>query len=106
MPGAILHAGAVVTCAHGGPAVPTAPSASVFVSGLPIVTIAAPYAISACPFVPPIGDGPCVTGRWITGATRVFSHGAPVAITTGASFCSLTGAPLLVVAAQTTVLAR
>src|SRR5271166_1727505 len=48
MPGPILHMGAVVTCAHGGQAVPTAPSPNVLVSGMPVVTIAAPYAVAGC----------------------------------------------------------
>ena len=58
MPGPILHMGAVVTCAHGGQAVPTVPSTAVFVSGMPIATIAAPYAIAGCPFVPPARQRP------------------------------------------------
>ena len=33
MPGPVLHAGAVTTCAHGGMATPTAPSPVVLVSG-------------------------------------------------------------------------
>ena len=62
MPGPILHMGAVVTCAHGGQAMPTVPSTCVMVSGMPIATIAAPYAVAGCAFVPPAGNGPCVTG--------------------------------------------
>ena len=52
MPGPILHVGAVVLCSHGGQAMPTAPSPRVLVSGMPIATIAAPYAIAGCAFVP------------------------------------------------------
>ena len=62
MPGPILHVGAVVMCAHGGQAIPTVPSPVVMVSGMPIATIAAPYAVAGCAFVPPAGNGPCVTG--------------------------------------------
>lgn len=105
MPGPILHMGAVVTCAHGGQAIPTVPSSSVFVSGMPIATIAAPYAVAGCPFVTPAGNGPCVTGQWIMGAVQVMSHGQPVAILTGASICAPTGTPLLPVSAQMLVLA-
>ncbi len=105
MPGPILHLGAVVTCAHGGQATPTAPSPSVFVSGMAIATIASPYAIAGCGFVPPGGNGPCVTGQWVVGATQVFSHGQPVAILAGASICAPTGAPMLPVSAQALVIA-
>jgi len=105
MPGPILHAGAVVTCAHGGMATPTAPSPVVLVSGMPIATIAAPYAVAGCAFAPPAGNGPCVTGQWVVGAVQVLSQGQPVAIMTGTAVCAPTGTPLLPVSAQTLVIA-
>ena len=105
MPGAILHVGAVVTCAHGGMAVPTVPSPSVMVSGMPIATIAAPYTVAGCAFVPPGGNGPCVTGTWVVGALQVMSNGQPVAILSGVSTCVPTGTPMLPVSAQTFVIA-
>ena len=105
MPGPILHIGAVVTCAHGGQAVPSVPSTAVFVSGMPIATIAAPYLVAGCAFVPPAGNGPCITGQWVAGSVQVLSHGQPVAIMTGVSLCAPTGTPLLPISAQTLVLA-
>jgi hypothetical protein len=105
MPGPILHVGATVLCSHGGQAVPTAPSPVVLVSGMPAATIAAPYTVAGCAFVPPAGNGPCVTGQWVVGAVRVLSEGQPLAIMSGASVCAPTGTPLLPVAAQTRVLA-
>ena len=83
MPGPILHVGATVLCSHGGQATPTAPNPRVTVSGMPVATIAAPYAVAGCAFVPPAGNGPCVTGQWIVGATRVLALGQPVVIMTG-----------------------
>jgi hypothetical protein len=105
MPGPILHVGAVVTCAHGGMAIPTVPSPSVMVSGMPIATIAAPYSVAGCAFVPPAGNGPCVTGMWVVGAMQVMSNGQPVAILSGVSTCVPTGTPMLPVSAQTFVIA-
>jgi len=105
MPGPVLHAGAVVTCAHGGMATPTALSPVVLVSGMPIATIAAPYAVAGCAFVPPAGNGPCVTGQWVVGAIQVLSQGQPVAIMTGTAVCAPTGTPLVPVSAQTLVIA-
>jgi len=75
------------------------------VSGMPIATIAAPYAVAGCAFVPPGGNGPCVTGQWVVGAVQVFSHGQPVVIMSGVSICVPTGTPLVPVAAQAMVLA-
>jgi hypothetical protein len=103
MPGPILHVGAVVTCAHGGMATPTVPSPTVLVSGMPIVTIAGPWAVAGCAFIPPAGNGPCVTGMWVVGAVQVTSNGQPVAILTGVSTCVPTGTPMLPVSAQTLV---
>jgi hypothetical protein len=97
--------GAVVMCAHGGQAIPTVPSPCVFVSGMPIVTIAGPYTVAGCAFIPPPGNGPCVTAQWVVGAVQVMSQGQPVAIMTGTALCVPTGTPLLPVSAQTLVLA-
>jgi hypothetical protein len=97
--------GAVVTCAHGGQAMPTAPSPRVTVSAMPIATIAAPYAVAGCAFVPPAGNGPCVTAQWVVGAVRVTSMGQPVVIMAGVSICAPTGTPLIPVQAQPRVIA-
>ncbi len=105
MPGPILHLGATVICTHGGQAMPTAPIPRVLVSGQPAATIAAPYAVVGCPFVPPGGNGPCVTGQWVVGATRVLIMGQPAAIMAGMSICAPTGTPLLPVVAQPRVIA-
>ena len=92
-------------CAHGGQAIPTAPSPRVMVVGMPITTIAAPYTVAGCAFVPPAGNGPCVTAQWTVGAVRVTSLGQPVALLTGVAACVPTGTPLVPVVAQTRVLA-
>ena len=105
MPGPILHLGATVLCSHGGQAVPTAPNPRVLVSGQPVATIAAPYAVAGCAFVPPGGNGPCVTATWIVGATRVLAGGQPTVIQTGTSTCAPTGTPLLPIVAQARVIA-
>jgi len=104
MPGPILHLGAIVTCAHGGQAIPTAPVPRVLVSAQPVATIAAPYTVAGCPFVPP-ANGPCVTGQWIVGAVRVLAMGQPVAIQAGVSVCAPTGTPLLPSVVQPRVIA-
>ena len=105
MPGPILHLGATVLCSHGGQATPTAPSPRVMVSAMPITTIAAPYVVAGCAFVPPAGNGPCVTAQWVMGAARVMSLGQPVAILTGVAICAPTGTPVIPVSSQTRVLA-
>lgn len=105
MPGPILHLGATVLCAHAGQATPSAPNPRVLVSGQPVATMAAPYIVAACPFVPPGGNGPCVTAQWVSGATRVVASGQPLAIMGGVSVCAPTATPLMPVVAQTRVIA-
>jgi hypothetical protein len=97
--------GAVVTCAHGGQAMPTAPSPRVTVAAMPIATIAGPYAVAGCAFVPPGGNGPCVTANWIVGSIRVTSEGQPLVLMNGVSICAPTGTPLIPAEAQTRALA-
>jgi hypothetical protein len=104
MPGPLLHLGATVLCSHGGQATPTAPSPRVLVSGQPVATMAAPYVVAGCAFVPPAGNGPCVTAQWVVVATRVLVTGQPAALLTGQAICAPTGTPLLPVISQTRVL--
>jgi len=104
MPGPLLHLGATVLCAHGGQAMPTTPNPRVLVSGQPITTIATPYVVAGCAFVPPAGNGPCVTAQFVTSATRVLAGGAPVLLLDSQSICAPTGTPLLVVMTQTRVI--
>jgi len=105
MPAPILHMGATVLCSHGGQAMPTAPSPRVTVSGMPMATLAAPYTVAGCAFVPPAGNGPCVTAQWVMGAVQVTSEGQPVVIMTGMATCVPTATPLVPVVAQTRALA-
>ncbi|HEU0298739.1 MAG TPA: hypothetical protein VFR37_04775 [Longimicrobium sp.] len=105
MPGPVLHLGATVLCSHGGQAMPTAPTPRVLLGGQPAATIAAPYAVAGCPFVPPGGNGPCATAQWVVGATRVLAAGQPLAIFSGVSVCTPTGTPLVPVASQPRVIA-
>ena len=103
MPGFLLHVGATVLCAHGGQALPTVPSPRVLVSGQPVTTQPNPYTVAGCAFVPPPGNGPCVTAQWVVGATRVLAGGQPVLLQTSVAICTPTGTPLNVVVTQTRV---
>lgn len=104
MPGPILHLGATITCSHGGQAVPMSPNPRVLVSGQPVVTQTSPYSVAGCGFVTPAGNGPCVTGTFVTATTRVFIAGAPAVLLDSISVCAPTGTPLLPVQSQTRVI--
>jgi hypothetical protein len=95
--------GAVVMCAHGGQAQPTVTNPRVTVSGQPIVTMPAPHAIAGCPFNVSGAPVPCVTGQWVTAATRVLSNGMPVLLFDSQAICAPNGTPLIVTTTQTRV---
>jgi hypothetical protein len=105
MPDFLLQVGATVLCAHGGEALPTVPNSRVLLSGAPSVTMAAPWVVAGCPFVPP-APGPCVTGQWMTGTRRVTSNGQPLLAQSSQGFCQPTGTPLVPLSAQTRVAAQ
>jgi len=99
MPGALLHAGAVVFCAHGGLAQPASPNPRVRVGGAPTATLGGPWLVSGC-LLPPEAGGPCVLGRFIAGAARVTANGQPVVLADSPSTATPGGAPLAVASAQ------
>ena len=100
MPGPLLHVGAMVLCAHAGQATPVTPNPRVLVSGQPLVTLTTPYTIAGCPFVPPGGNGPCVTAQWVRGAQRVLANAVPVLLMDSQALCAPTGTPLTPTVAQ------
>ena len=103
MPGFLLHVRATVMCMHAGQAQPTVPNPRVTVGGQPIVTQTAPYVVAGCPFVPPGGNGPCVTAQWILGALRVLATGVPVLLQDSQAICAPTGTGLNVLVTQVRV---
>ena len=103
MPGTLLHLGATVMCAHGGQAQPTVTNPRVTVSGQPITTLPAPYAVTGCPLNVSGSPVPCVTGQWTTAATRVTSNGMPVLLLDSQSTCVPNGTPLIISSTQVRV---
>jgi len=104
MAGPALHLGAVVMCSHAGTATPAAPFPRVLLSGQPVVTLSSPYLVAGCALTGTPAP-PCVTGQWLTGATRVLAGGVPVATMAGTSTCVASGTPMLPLSAQVRVLA-
>lgn len=101
MPGMLLHQGATVLCLHAGQAQPTAPNPRVKVSGQPVVTQAAPYTVTGCPFtVPPGSPMPCVTAQWVTGALRVRAGGVPVLLQDSQAVCVPNGTGVNILVTQ------
>ncbi len=100
MPGTLLHMGATVLCLHAGQAQPVASNPRVKVGGQPIVTQTSAYSIAGCTFVPPAGNGPCVTAQWVVAAVRVRAGGVPVLLQDSQAVCVPTGTGLNIVVTQ------
>ncbi|HYI65209.1 MAG TPA: hypothetical protein VEW71_10020 [Allosphingosinicella sp.] len=99
MPGLPVPFGSQVLCAHGGTATASAANPRVTVGGTPTVLISTPYMVAGCAMPPPPnGNGPCVSGQWLSGTTRVLSAGQPLVIQTGSSLCTPTGTPMMALA--------
>ena len=93
-------------CSHAGQAQPTVPNPRVTVSGMPRVTLSAPYVVAGCTFPPPpAANGPCLTAQFVTSAVRVTSNGQPLLLLDSQAICTPTGTPLIVAATQTRVTA-
>lgn len=106
MPGFLAQVSAQVTCTHQGQAKPLPPNPRVLVSGEPTVLLTAQYTVAGCAFPPPPnGNGPCVTGKFMSGTLRVLSMGQPLVIVGSQGTCVPTGTPLLVVLTQPRVVA-
>ena len=104
MPGFLLHAGATVLCAHGASTQPTVPNPRVKVDGQLITTQITLYTITGCPLTTPSGAPmPCVTGQWVSGATRVRAGGQPVLLQDSQAVCTPNGTPLNITVTQTRV---
>lgn len=101
MPGFLVHQGAVVICMHAGQAQPMAACPRVMVSRQPVVTLSSAYMIAGCALPPPpAGNGPCVTGQYVSSATRVLALGQPVLLQDSQAICVPTGTGLTVVTTQ------
>jgi hypothetical protein len=73
------------------------------VNGQPAVTMTPPYVIAGCPYVTGGVSTPCVTGQWMTAATRVLSNGQPLLLLDSQAVCVPNGTPLVIVLTQTRV---
>ena len=100
MPGFLLHVGATVQCSHAGQAQPTTPNTRVLVNNQPTIAMSTAYTIAGCPFNVSGSPVPCVTGQWLTAATRVTSNGQPLVLLDSQSVCTPNGTPMLILQTQ------
>lgn len=97
MPGPTVDIESIVLCFHGGISEPIIPYPRALIEGALIVCQDSPYTIEGCVFPPPpIANGPCIIGEWLTGAFRVFGEGIPVLTEIGEAVDEISGTGLLV----------
>lgn len=113
MPGPVLHSAAVATCPHGGLISIVASSPRVTVSGMPVAVLTDQGPVAGCPFTIPTTPPkpqPCVTTRWMVGATRVSAGGVPVLINPCVALCvsveQIPGGAPIIVSSQVRVVAE
>jgi hypothetical protein len=70
MPGLVLHAEAVITCAHGGLATVVPTQVQALVNALPIATFASQITVEGC--AAPV---PCTLIQWLGFTPRVLAGG-------------------------------
>jgi uncharacterized Zn-binding protein involved in type VI secretion len=71
--------------------------------GQPIVTQQDMYSISGCPYTPGPSPVPCVTGQWVSAATRVKAGGMPVILQDSQAVCTPNGTGFNIVVTQVRV---
>ena len=110
MPGPVLHTGATATCPHMAPLQIIAASPRVTVSGMNAAVLTDQGLVTGCPFpAPATPPQPCVTTKWIVGATRVKAGGVPLLINPCVAVCMTAqqtpNGPPIISGSQTRVIA-
>lgn len=109
MPGPVLHTGAIATCPHGGMLNIIAASPRVMVSGMNAAVLTDQGLVAGCVFTVGPKPQPCVTTRWIVGATRVLANGQPLLINPCVAICQsaeqIPNGPPIITGSQTRVVA-
>ena len=104
MPGFLLNASSMVTCSHAGQAKATALFPKVLVKGQPVILLSGPFQVAGCAMPPPpAGNGPCVTGQFMVGSTKILANGQPILLQSSQGMCVPTGTPLIIGVTQTFV---
>jgi len=106
MPGPAVTVTTTAQCGHMGSAKPLAPNPRVTILGQPVVTIASTYAIAGCPFANGATPQPCLTAQFTTAATRVQVAGQPLLLIDSQAMTVPNGVPLVLIPAQTRVVAQ
>ncbi|WP_338761593.1 hypothetical protein [Massilia sp. METH4] len=82
----ILTTASTVMCPHGGVAHLVTTNTEALVDGAPMLLQTDVHPIVGCPFAP-VAYSPCLTIRWVTGATQTSLRNVPVLLQTSVGLC-------------------
>jgi hypothetical protein len=82
----ILTSTSTVMCPHGGQAVLLTSNTDALIDGAPALLQTDVHAVVGCTFTPVVYT-PCVSIRWVSGATQASVRGVPVLLQTSVGLC-------------------
>jgi hypothetical protein len=84
----ILTTASTVMCPHGGSVSLFTSNALATIGGAPALLLTDVHLVAGCPFTLPSGTpSPCVTVRWLVGATQTRVNGTPVLLQSSVGLC-------------------
>ena len=109
MPGPVLHTGASANCPHGGVLNIVVASPRIQMGGMPAAVITDQGLVTGCAFMVGQKPQPCVTTKWMVGATRVTANGVALLINPCVALCysadQIPAGPPIIASSQTRVVA-
>src|SRR5262245_42810263 len=83
----ILTTGSTLICPHGGTVLLQTSNVDVKIQNLPALLVTDIHTVVGCPFVVGTVKSPCVTVRWMVGATQTNVHNVAVLLQTSVGLC-------------------
>jgi hypothetical protein len=84
----ILNTASKIQCPHGGTVILSTSNGVVTAGGSPALLVTDQHAVAGCPFTLPAGKPqPCVTVRWLVGATQTKVNGTPILLQSSLGMC-------------------
>ena len=83
----LLTTASTVICPHAGMATLSTSNSKAIVGGAPVLLLTDLHVIAGCIFAPGGVPSPCLTIRWVTGASQVNIDNIPVLLQTSVGLC-------------------
>jgi len=83
----ILNTASTIMCPHGGTVNLFTSNTVTLVDGAPVLLLTDEHIVSGCPFVVGTKPQPCVSLRWMVGASQSKVHGVPVLLQNSVGIC-------------------